>query len=188
MNEPEGGLDLKLESVKFVRDEYKKLVRQVSVMTSDPREKEDFPAVAVNRIYDSEDKQGFANVYDEDFDETGTTEVHSALFTQTVEFRIWTENADVRDVMFVELKRILVKMKEHLAQLGFGEMIIKAGRDESDFRTYSPLFIYWGILNFTALSPLDVKLEKDTDARKIVEVNTDAAIDGVEQEVGDLIP
>lgn len=181
MVQEDGGLDLKLELVKFVRAEYKLLKRQVSVVTADPRYKEDFPCVAVNRIYDSEDKQGFANFYDEEVENDGTVEVKSALFTQTCELRIWTENADVRDNMFIELKRMLVKIKDALAEKGFGEMIIKAGRDENDFKTYSPLFIYWGVINFTALSPLDVRMPKDTTATPITKVDTSKAIDGIEQ-------
>lgn len=152
------GLDLKKTLVPLVRAAYVARARKVNVMTSDPRTELELPCVAVNRIYDSEDQQGFANVYDEVTDPSteGNVENLSGLFTQNVELRIWTENADQRDDMFDELKEILISLKSVLAEKGFGTMRVFGGRDENDFRTYSPLFIYWGVLQFTALSPLDV--------------------------------
>jgi hypothetical protein len=177
----EGGLDLKLELVEFVRSEYKRLGRQVAVFTSDPKTKEDIPCVAVNRIYDSEDDQMMDNMGEVISEPDGATEIHYAEFTQSCELRIWTENADLRDQMFVELKRILIRAKKSLGEKGFGKMVVKSGRDENDFRTYSPLMINWGVLQFSALSPLDVAYEKDTTATPIQEVDQSLALDGIVQ-------
>jgi hypothetical protein len=168
------GIDLKIALVEFVRAEYKKRLREVNVFTADPRVREDMPCVAVNRVYDSEDDEEFANVYHEELTPAGdgTVEILAGLFTQSCELRIWTENADVRDDMFIELKEILVLAKKFLGNKNLGRMSVKGGRDENDFKTYAPLFIYWGVLNFRALSPLDVFEAADTSASKIKEVDS----------------
>lgn len=183
------GLDLKIELVKIIRRDYRTLNRQVKVFTADPRFKREMPCVAVNRIYDSEDKMGFDNFYNQELtpDGSGTVENKSGLFTQNCEVRIWTENADERDDMFNELKEILLLAKDDLGKFGFGEMMIKGGRDENDFRTYSPLFIYWAVINFTALSPFDAFRTPDTTATKIQKVDTSYALDGAEQKKEDLV-
>jgi hypothetical protein len=184
------GKDLKLELVRIIRAGYKARERDVRVFTSDPRVKEDFPCVGVNRIYDSEDDQALANFYEERLTDTGdgTITTFSGLFTQSSELRIWTENADERDAMYVELKEILLLAKQELANLGFGKMVMKGGRDENDFRTYAPLTIYWGVFNFSALSPFDAEEVPDTTATEIKEVDSSLAIDGIEQPAEDLIP
>ena len=184
------GKDLKLELVRIVRAGYKARDRDVRVFTSDPRVKEDFPCVGVNRVYDSEDDQTLANFYEERLTDSGdgTIETSSGLFTQSAELRIWTENADERDSMYVEIKEILLLAKKELASLGFGKMVMKGGRDENDFRTYAPLTIYWGVFNFSALSPFDAEDVPDTTATKIQSVDTSLAIDGVEQTQEDLGP
>lgn len=168
------GTDLKKTLVPMIRAEYAARMRQVTVRTADPRLEIDLPCVAVNRIYDSEDQQGFANVYDEEIDPQtqGNIEIKSGLFTQNVELRIWTQDADQRDDMFDELKEILILKKDDLAKMGFGSMRIFGGRDENDFRTYSPLFIYWGVLQFTALSPLDAFTVPDTTAKPILSITS----------------
>ncbi len=177
------GLDLKTELVPLIRRAYADRSRDVKVFTSDPRVKEDIPCVAVNRIYDSEDEQSLGNVYDERIsdDGLGTVECKSGLFTQTCELRIWTENAEVRDDMFVELKEILILAKDTLAAKGFGRLSIRGGRDENDFRTYSPLMLYWGVFNFSALSPFDAEAPQDNSAPPITAVDTSKAIDGIAQ-------
>ncbi len=175
------GLDFKLELVKLLRSEFKKRSRQVQVFTADPRTKRDIPCVAVNRIYSSEDDQSFANFYDQEVSPTGNTEVFSGLFSETCELRIWTENADQRDEMVVELKEILILIKEKLAQRGFGRLVVRGGRDENDFRTYAPLMIYWGVFNMAALSPIDAKDDEDTTATPITAIDTRSAFDGIEQ-------
>jgi hypothetical protein len=168
------GSDLKTVLVPLIREQYALRKRQVIVRTADPRQASDMPCVAVNRIYDSEDNQGFGNIYDNEVDpqSQGNVQVLSGLFTQNVETRIWTEDADQRDDMFVELKEILILAKAPLAALGFGAMRVFAGRDENDFRTYSPLFLYWGVLQFTALSPLDAFNAPDVTGKTILEVDT----------------
>jgi hypothetical protein len=168
------GLDLKTVLVPLIRKAYAVRQRQVTVRTADPRDKMDMPCVAVNRTYDSEDKQGLANFYDNEIDPTtqGNVEIKSGLFTQNVELRIWTEDADLRDDMFNELKEILLLAKDTLAVQGFGEMRIYGGRDENDFRTYAPLFIYWGVFQFTALSPFDAFNAPDIDAKPITEIDS----------------
>lgn len=135
----------------------------------------DMPCLAVNRIYDSEDQQGLDNFYSNELDEKsgGNLTIYSGLFTQNVELRIWTEDADQRDDMFNELKEILILAKVSLGQQGFGSMRISGGRDENDFRTYEPLFIYWGVIQFTALSPLDAFEAPDTTATLIETVVVD---------------
>ena len=137
------------------------------------------PCLAVNRIYDSEDQQGMDNFYANELDPKsgGNLTIYSGLFTQNVELRIWTEDADQRDDMFNELKEILILAKPVLAAQGFGSMRVSGGRDENDFRTYAHLFVYWGVLQFTALSPLDAFNGPDTTA---------TIIETVEAEVTDL--
>jgi len=182
------GLDLKRELVRLVRTEYRARVRDVKVFTADPRVKEDLPCIAVNRIYDSEDNPTLANFYDQELTPAGdgTVENFSGLFTQTCELRIWTENADTRDEMYVELKEILLLAKQTLAARGFGNLILKGGRDENDFRTYSPLMLYWGVFNFSALAPFDAFNAPDATAPKIDAVDTKFSLDGVEQTQADL--
>ncbi len=177
------GLDLKLELVNAVRKGYKDRAREVRVFTADPRVKEDMPCVAVNRIYDSEDDKVLGDIYDETVskDGLGSVEINTGLFTQTCELRIWTENADERDAMFVELKEILILAQNILAKKGFGRMSIRGGRDENDFRTYAPIMLYWGVLNFSALSPFDAIAPQDNSAPPITAVDTSTVIDGVEQ-------
>lgn len=177
------GLDLKLELVNAVRKGYLDRVREVRVFTADPRVKEDMPCVAVNRIYDSEDDNVLGDIYSEQVsdDGLGSTETKTGLFTQTCELRIWTENAEERDAMFVELKEILILAKDALAKKGFGRLSIKGGRDENDFRTYAPLMLYWGVVNFTALSPFDAEGPQDNSAPPITAVDTSTAIDGIAQ-------
>ncbi len=177
------GLDYKLESVKLVREAFKARGRQVRVFTADPRVKEDIPCVAVNRIYSSEDDQGFANFYDSELtpDSLGTVETLSGLFSETLEFRVWTENADERDAMVVELKEILLLAKEDLTKKGFGRLAIRGGRDENDFRTYSPLMIYWGVFNMAALAPIDAFKGPDLTAPAITAIDQRSVLDGIEQ-------
>jgi len=184
------GFDLKITLVEYVRAQYKARGRDVKVFTADPRVHEDIPCVAINRVYDSEDDESFANLYGQELgsDGSGTTQEFSGLFSQSVELRIWTENADLRDALFNELKEILILAKAFLASKGFGRMSVKGGRDENDFQTYSPLFIYWGVLNFRALSPLDVFESPDMTATVIKEVNVDKfALDTVEQTYEELV-
>lgn len=182
------GLDLKLELVTAIRAGYKARTRDVKVFTADPRVKEDMPCVAVNRIYDSEDDNVLGDIpFGDEIapDGLGSIEVKTGLFTQTCELRIWTENADIRDAMFVELKEILVLAKNALAKKGFGRMTVRGGRDENDFRTYSPLMLYWGVLNFSALSPFDALAPQNNAAPPITAVSTTTVMDGVEQGPGD---
>jgi hypothetical protein len=182
------GKDLKLELVRIVRAGFKARLKDVNVFTSDPRVKEDFPCVGVNRVYDSEDDGSLANFYDQELtpDEKATFERFSGLFTQTCELRIWTENADVRDELYVLLKEILLLAKKELGVLGFGKMVMKGGRDENDFRTYAPLTIYWGVYNFSALAPMDAWEAPDMSAPAIAAVDVTKAIDGIEQSQADL--
>ncbi len=177
------GLDLKLELVSAVRKGYLARARETRVFTADPRVKEDMPCVAVNRIYDSEDDQVLGDIYDEKVsaDGLGAVETKTGLFTQSCELRIWTENAEVRDTMFVELKEILILAKDELAKKGLGRMSIRGGRDENDFRTYAPLMLYWGVINFSALSPFDAEAPQDNTAPPITAVSTATVIDGIEQ-------
>lgn len=178
------GLDLKLELVSAVRAGYKARARDTKVFTADPRVKEDMPCVAVNRIYDSEDDNVLGDIpFGEDIsaDGLGSVETKTGLFTQTCELRIWTENAEIRDAMFVELKEILILAKDALAKKGFGRMTVRGGRDENDFRTYSPLMLYWGVVNFSALSPFDAVGPQNNAAPPITAIDTSTVMDGVEQ-------
>lgn len=182
------GLDLKAELVKLVREAFLARAREVRIFTADPRTKEDMPCVAVNRIYDSEDEQVLGNIYDERVsdDGLGTVELKTGLFTQTCELRIWTENADTRDEMFVEMKEILILAKDELAKKGFGRLGIRGGRDENDFRTYAPIMLYWGVFNFSALSPFDAEGPQNNAAPPITAVDTSHALDGVVDTVSSL--
>lgn len=181
------GLDLKLELVALVRKGYADRKRDVKVFTADPRVKEDMPCVAVNRIYDSEDDNVLGDIYDEGIskDGLGTVETKTGLFTQTCELRIWAENAETRDQMFVELKEILILAKDALAKKNIGRMTIRGGRDENDFRTYAPLMLYWGVLNFSALSPFDAEGPQNNAAPPITAIDTSTVMDGIEQGPGD---
>lgn len=170
------GFDLKLKTVELVRAFFTAKKVQVSVTTADPRKYEDFPCIAVNRIKDGEDQEGFANFYDNEAAATGNNEVLSGLFDGGLELRIWTENAEQRDTLYVLLKECLILIKAQLAAVGMGNVIIRSGRDENDFVKYPGHFIYWGVLSLFALAPMDVLPDTpDASATTITEVDAAAA-------------
>jgi len=169
------GYSLKIKLVELVRAQYALRQRTLKVMTADPKTEMELPCIGVNRSYDSEDDESFANFFENEIDPAtmGNVVVSSALFTATCELRVWSLNADERDSMYEDLKEILVLIKPQLAALGFGSIKIKGGRDENDFRTYSPLMMYWGAINVSALSPMDAwNAAPDTTATPIQSLPT----------------
>lgn len=162
------GLDFKIRTVELIRQAFAARGITLGVKTADPRTEADLPCIAVNRIYSSEDDIGFDNTYDVETTEAGTLYRKSGLFSEVLEVRGWTQNADLRDSYTVLLKEILILIKHQLAKEGFGRLIIKGGRDENDYKTYAPLFINWVVFNFAALAPFDA-WETPLDQTKLIE-------------------
>jgi hypothetical protein len=156
------GTDLKHELVRIYQREFALRNIQMTVLSSDPRVHAEIPCLAINRTNDSEDNQGFNNFYEEKFNTVDADNVsddilYSGLMTETCEIRMWTENAQMRDDYYFTIKEIALLAKQELILKGLGNMRITGGRDEQDFKTFEPYFIYWATINFVALNPLDVK-------------------------------
>ena len=183
------GTDLKHELVRIIKREMIAQGVQVKVITTDPRDIKELPCIALNRVTDNESQMGFNNLYDEEYDPATeqSNPFYSGLMTENIEIRIWTENSDERDSLSFLSKGILILAKQELIKKGLGNMQLNGGRDEQDFKTFDPYFIYWYVINFTALNPMDVR-PTPTTVKPIVDVNVDKyAMNKIEETESQLI-
>jgi len=185
------GLDLKKELVRIFARELIARKIQIKVITADPRTHGELPCLAINRVNDDEGQIGFNNIYEQEFNEATEEEspAYLALMTETIELRLWTENANQRDDIYFIMKEIAILAKQELIKKGqgLGNMRITGGRDEQDFKTFEPYFIYWSVLNFIALNPLEVKPSVPTTGVKpILGVDGSFAMNGIEETEEDM--
>lgn len=179
------GLDVKKELVRIFKREFTARNVNMQVLTSDPRTHEEIPSLCINRINGDEGQMGFNNLLTEEITGVGAnatdTMVYTGLITETIEIRLWTENANERDDMMYLMQEIALLAKQELIKKNLGNMRITGIRDEQDFKTFEPYFIYWGVMNFIALNQLDVRPLVPPTTGVIESVDGTNAMDGVEQ-------
>ena len=169
--------NLKIELVRIYQKAFKDRNIQMQVLTSDPRVEREIPCLAINRLSDSEDIVTMANLEDVEFADGEENNVYSALMSETIELRLWTQNANERDSLYTTIKEIAILAKVELGTMGCGNMRITAGRDENDFNNFSPLFIYWATINFVAMNQMFVRPLTSDDVGTINEIIVKETVD-----------
>lgn len=143
---------------QFVKADNSFLAR-LKVLRSDPLVHNEIPTIGINKIQDTEAEQYIGELDNEFQDDMGKWHrQEGSMWTESVELRVWSHNADERDYIGHILKYILFELRPILADLGVINQSITGGQDESDPASYDrPMFwvsyIYTGTLNLFTSRP-----------------------------------
>lgn len=147
-------VDVKSELVRFLRLELQDNgVEGVKVLKSDPREQTEIPCICINRVGDDEANQVLGDDFGEDTEEEDFSGTH---FQESMEIRLWHQNPDERDKLYILIKALLLNFRSELSEKGLFNISIRGGRDEQD-NTYPPHPLYWATLTLNYINPMSIE-------------------------------
>ncbi len=135
----------------------------VYVFKNDPLDEAKFPAVGINMVSLDEQSTGLGLVTQTPtYDATAQTytEYQGMYLQETVEVRVFAQNADLRDKLRIFALATLFTLRNTLVQNGIDQIKISGGRDEQDntLLQSGPLFMNAVLLSY--LNPLNVQIQQ----------------------------
>lgn len=143
---------------------------KVRVLKADPLQPAALPAIAINRIGDSEINQVLNDYFGEenDPDHGSIVRKYGTDFRETIECAIWTVNSDQRDLLYQLTKAILFNYRHYLAlKYGLVNQSIIGGRDDANHVQFEGHALYRGVVIFQA----ENSIQRNVRLPKLTEVN-----------------
>ncbi|WP_017814467.1 hypothetical protein [Paenibacillus shenyangensis] len=167
-------VDMKEELLQFLKQSFRAAQIKMTVLKSDPQTSGELPCIGINRVSDSEANHTIGDFAGSTFDDIDLEygELYGTVFQESMEIRIWHNNADERERVYRLLKALIIQFRKQAVALGVRSFSMEAGKDESDFSgQVIPFPVYWGSLVITYLNPMDVEITEHVVAITSVTVN-----------------
>ncbi len=182
-------VDMKEQLLQFLKQSFRAAQIKMTVLKSDPQTSGELPCIGINRVSDSEINHTLGDYAGDTFDEDEMeySELYGAVFQESMEVRIWHNNADERERIYRLLKALIIQFRKNAVQLGVRSFSMEAGKDESDFSgNVVPFPVYWASIVITYINPFDVEIVQHANA--ITSVTVDGGVQigtGTEERSGD---
>ncbi len=167
-------IDMKEQLLQFLKQSFRAAQIKMTVLKSDPQTSGELPCIGINRVSDSEINHTLGEYAGDTFDEDEMeySELYGAVFQESMEVRIWHNNADERERIYRLLKALIIQFRKSAVQLGVRSFSMEAGKDESDFSgNVVPFPVYWASIVITYMNPFDVEITQHVNAITSVTVN-----------------
>lgn len=122
---------------------------QVKVLLADPRDATDLPCISIIRANESESNHSIGEYFDTDNDDPDHIKnEYGTMFANEYNVEVWTNNADVREILYRCVKEILFMNRLEFAKKDIFEQRLSGSDQQGNISEYIPEFVYVGRIAF----------------------------------------
>lgn len=173
-----GGLTALKDSGQFNLGQYKVsiIMRDPMVNTTDMGK--EVPCIAINRTDDSFTSRAIGDIGGEQVimregvaEGTGKVQ-YSIPFTEVFEIRVWALTPEMRNDIYIALKKIVASMVFDFEKAGLSMVRFDGGKDEADHNYLPGIPVFWATFNLSMWNSLEFEIAEDVDIISKIDVTT----------------